>query len=290
MRSLLFVPGDSPRKLARGLESGAAALSLDLEDSVAADRKAEARATALAFLKDVGTTDKRPRLLVRVNSLDTGLTDADLDAVVAGRPDAILLPQAEGGPSVIHLDAKLAAREALAGLPDGAIGIMAIATETAAALFAAGTYAGASPRLSALTWGAEDLSADLGAETNRDKDGSFTGPFRLARSLCIAAAAAAKVVALDTVFDDFRNADSLRRGAEEACRDGFTGKLAIHPGQVAGINEVFTPSAAEIAKAQAVLAAFAAAPGVGVVGIDGVMYDRPPLERAKRLLARVSNH
>jgi len=286
MRSLLFVPGDSPRKLAKGLESGADALILDLEDSVAGDRKAEARATALAFLKDAGKADKRPQLLVRVNSLDTGLTDADLDAVVAGRPDAILLPKAEGGPSVIHLDAKLAAREALAGLPDGAIGIMAIATETAAALFAAGTYAGASPRLSALTWGAEDLSADIGAETNRDADGSFTGPFRLARSLCIAAAAAAKVAALDTVFIDFRNADGLRREAEEARRDGFTGKLAIHPGQVAVINEVFTPAPAEIARAQAVVDTFAAAPGVGVVGIDGVMYDRPHLERAKRLLAR----
>jgi citrate lyase subunit beta/citryl-CoA lyase len=288
MRSLLFVPGDSPRKLARGLESGADALILDLEDSVAADRKAEARTTALAFLNDVGPADKRPRLLVRVNGLDTGLTDTDLDAVVAGRPDAILLPKAEGGPSVIHLDAKLAAREALAGLADGAIGIMAIATETAAALFAAGTYTGASPRLSALTWGAEDLSADIGAETNRDKDGGFTGPFRLARSLCIAAAAAAKVAALDTVFVDFRNADGLRRESEEARRDGFTGKLAIHPGQVAVINEVFTPSPSEIAKAEAVIAAFAAASGVGVVGIDGVMYDRPHLERAKRLLARAT--
>ena len=286
MRSLLFVPGDSPRKLARGLESGADALILDLEDSVAADRKAEARATALAFLKDAGKAAKRPRLLVRVNSLDTGLTDADLDAVVAGRPDAILLPKAEGGPSVIHLDAKLAAREALAGLPDGTIGIMAIATETAVALFAAGTYAGASPRLSGLTWGAEDLSADIGAETNRDQDGNFTGPFRLARSLCVAAAAAAKVAALDTVFVDFRNGEGLRREAEEARRDGFVGKLAIHPGQVATINEVFTPAPAEIAKAEAVIAAFAAAPGVGVVGIDGVMYDRPHLERAKRLLAR----
>lgn len=288
MRSLLFVPGDSPRKLAKGLESGADALILDLEDSVAAGRKAEARATSLAFLKDVGTAARRPRLLVRVNGLDTGLTDADLDAVVAGRPDAILLPKAEGGPSVIHLDAKLAAREALAGLPDGVIGIMAIATETAAALFAAGTYAGASPRLSALTWGAEDLSADIGAETNRDADGNFTGPFRLARSLCVAAAAAAKVAALDTVFIDFRNADGLRREAEEARRDGFVGKLAIHPGQVAVINEVFTPSPAEIAKAEAVIAAFAAAPGVGVIGIDGVMYDRPHLERAKRLLARAT--
>jgi citrate lyase subunit beta / citryl-CoA lyase len=289
MRSLLFVPGDSPRKLSKGLESGADALILDLEDSVATDRKAEARATSLAFLKEVGAAEKRPRLMVRINGLDTGLTDADLDAVVAGRPDAVLLPKAEGGPSVIHLDAKLAAREAIAGLPDGAIAIMAIATETAAALFAAGTYAGASARLLALTWGAEDLSADIGAETNRDADGSFTGPFRLARSLCVAAAAAAKVAALDTVFVDFRNADGLRREAEEARRDGFVGKLAIHPGQVAVINEVFTPSPAEIAKAQAVIAAFAAAPGVGVVGIDGVMYDKPHLERAKRFLARAQS-
>lgn len=289
MRSLLFVPGDSPKKLAKGLESGADALIVDLEDSVAADRKAEARAIALAFLKDTGAAAHRPRLLVRVNGLDTGLIDADLDAVMPGRPDAILLPKAEGGASVIHLDAKLAVREATCGLPDGATRIAAIATETAAALFAASTYAGASARLSALTWGAEDLSADLGAETNRDEDGRFTGPFRLARSLCIAAAAAAKVQALDTVFVDFRNTEGLRREAAEARRDGFTGKLAIHPGQVAVINDVFTPSPAEIARAQAVIAAFAAAPSVGVVGIDGVMYDRPHLERAKRMLARANS-
>jgi citrate lyase subunit beta/citryl-CoA lyase len=288
MRSLLFVPGDSPRKLAKGMESGADALILDLEDSVAADRKGEARATTLAFLKDAGPAAQRARLVVRVNGLDTGLIDADLDAVVAGRPDAILLPKAAGGPSVIHLDAKLAAREAIAGLTDGGIQIMAIATETAAALFAAGTYAGASRRLTALTWGAEDLSADIGAETNRDREGRFTGPFLLARSLCIAAAAAAKVQALDTVYVDFRNADGLKRECEEARRDGFTGKMAIHPAQVAVINEVFTPSAAEIAKARAVVAAFAADPGVGVVGIDGLMYDRPHLERAKRLLARAN--
>jgi citrate lyase subunit beta/citryl-CoA lyase len=289
MRSLLFVPGDSPKKLAKGLESGADALIVDLEDSVAADRKAQARAGALGFLKDAGAAAHRPRLLVRVNGLDTGLIDADLDAVMPGRPDAILLPKAEGGASVIHLDAKLAVREAVCGLPDGATRIAAIATETAAALFAAGTYAGASARLSALTWGAEDLSADLGAETNRDEDGRFTGPFRLARSLCIAAAAAAKVQALDTVFVDFRNTEGLRRESAEARRDGFTGKLAIHPGQVAVINEVFTPSPAEIARAQAVVAAFAAAPSVGVVGIDGVMYDRPHLERAKRMLARANS-
>jgi len=286
MRSLLFVPGDSPKKLDKGLASGADALIVDLEDSVAADRKAEARATALGFLKEVGAAARRPRLLVRVNGLDTGLIDADLDAVVPGRPDAILLPKAEGGASVIHLDAKLAAREAMCGAADGLIRIFAIATETAAALFVAGSYAGASRRLAALTWGAEDLSADLGAETNRDADGRFTDTFRLARSLCLAAAAAAKIPALDTVFVDFRNPDGLRHECAEARRDGFAGKMAIHPGQVAIINEVFTPSAAEIAKAQAVIAAFAASPGLGVVGIDGVMYDRPHLERAKRTLAR----
>src|SRR5437588_8159473 len=177
MRSLLFVPGDSSRKLEKGLSSGADALILDLEDSVALGAKPEARTRTLAFLKEVGAAARRPALVVRVNALDSGLIDDDLAAVVPGRPDAILLPKAEGGPSVIHLDAKLAAQEAICGLPDGGIRIMAIATETAAALFAAGTYAGASRRLAALTWGAEDLSAALGTETNRDADGRFTEPF-----------------------------------------------------------------------------------------------------------------
>jgi len=289
MRSLLFVPGDSERKLEKGLTSGADGLIVDLEDSVAPDRKPQAREMAMAFLKEIGARPERPRLLVRVNALETGLIDVDLEAVVPGRPDGILLPKAAGGPSVVHLDAKLAAREAMAGLPDGAISIVAIATETAAALFATGTYAGASRRLTALTWGAEDLSADIGAETNRDADGQFTDPFRFARSLCLAGAAAAKIQALDTVYVDFRNPDGLRRECEDARRDGFTGKMAIHPAQVDTINEVFTPSAADVAKAQAVVAAFAASPDVGVVGIDGLMYDRPHLERAKRLLARAKD-
>ena len=286
LRSALFVPGDSTQKLAKSLGSGADALILDLEDSVAAERKEAARATTLAFLEDTQEHDPRPLLMVRVNALDTGMTDADLDAIVAGRPDAILLPKAEGGAAVAHLDAKLTAREAMYGLPDGGIRILAIATETASALFVAGSYGGASPRLSGLSWGAEDLSADLGAETNRDAEGRFTEPFRLARNLCLAAAAAAKVQAIDTVFVDFRDIGGLKREAEEARRDGFTAKLAIHPGQVATINEVFTPSPSAIAKAKAVIAAFAEHPGAGVVGIDGVMYDRPHLERAKLLLAR----
>ena len=286
LRSALFVPGDSTAKLAKSLGSGADALILDLEDSVAAERKQAARATALAFLEDAGKRQPRPLLMVRVNALETGLTDADLDAIVAGRPDAIMLPKAEGGAAVAHLDAKLTAREAIHGLPDGEIRIVALATETASALFVAGTYGGASPRLTGLSWGAEDLSADLGAETNRDAEGRFTEPFRFARNLCLAAAAAAKIQAIDTVFVDFRDLAGLKREAEEARRDGFTAKLAVHPAQVATINAVFTPSPAAIAKARAVIAAFAAQPGAGVVGIDGIMFDRPHLERAKQLLAR----
>jgi citrate lyase subunit beta / citryl-CoA lyase len=287
MRSFLFVPADSEKKLAKGFDTGADALILDLEDSVAFDRKPGARQTALAYLKEHAPIAKRPRLVVRVNALDTGLTDADLDAVVAGRPDAILLPKAEGGPSVIHLDAKLTAREALHGLPDGAIEILALTTETASALFVCGTYANASKRLTGLTWGAEDLSADIGSETNRDDAGRFTSPYMLARNLSLAAAAAARVQAIDTVYADFRNMDGLRAESLEARRDGFTAKMAIHPAQVAVINAVFTPSAEEIAKARVVVDAFAAAPSSGVVAIGGVMYDRPHLRRAERVLARV---
>src|SRR5947209_14852416 len=174
MRSFLFVPADSKRKLAKGAESGADAVILDLEDSVAADRKAGARETALAYLKHHAAMANRPQLVVRVNALDTDLTDADLDVVVAGKPDAILLPKAEGGAAVIHLDAKLTAREAIHGLPEGAIQILALATETASSLFLCGTYKNASARLTGITWGAEDLSAELGAETNRDERGRFT--------------------------------------------------------------------------------------------------------------------
>ncbi|MGD9844577.1 MAG: CoA ester lyase [Variibacter sp.] len=286
MRSLLFVPGDSPRKMEKGMTSGADALIVDLEDSVGADAKAGARLTAAAFLEDAIPQAARPRIYVRVNALDTGLTDDDLDAVVGAKPDGILLPKAEGGASVTHLDAKITAREARAGLEEGHLKILALATETAAALFQAGTYGGSSPRLEGLTWGAEDLSAALGTETNRDAHGEFTEPFRFARTLCIAGAAAAGIPAMDTVYVDFRNDAGLRRECEEARRDGFTSKFAIHPAQVAIINDVFTPSAEAIADAEGVVAAFAAQPGAGVVAIGGVMYDVPHLKRAQRLLAR----
>jgi citrate lyase subunit beta / citryl-CoA lyase len=286
MRSLLFVPADSPKKLDKAMTSGADALIVDLEDSIALEGKAGARQSAAAFLKETMSSATRPYVMVRVNGLQTGLTDADLDAIAPAKPDAIMLPKAEGGASVIHADAKLAVREATVGLPDGHIKILPIATETAAALFLAGTFAGASARLIGLTWGAEDLSADLGAQANRDAEGNFLDPYRLARALCIAGAAAAAVPAVDTVYVDFRNSDGFRRECEDACRDGFAGKMAIHPAQVPIINEVFTPSASAVAHARAVIDAFAAAPGAGVVGIGGVMYDRPHLVRASQLLAR----
>ena len=286
MRSLLFVPADSARKLDKAMSSGADALIVDLEDSIALDGKAHAREATAAFLKNAMTSATRPYLMVRVNGLQTGLTDADLDAIAPAKPDAIMLPKAEGGAALVHADAKLAVREAQNDLPDGHIKILPIATETAAALFLVGTFAGASARLIGMTWGAEDLSAELGARTNRDEQGRFLDPYRLARGLCLAGAAAAAVPAIDTVFVDFRNDVGFRRECEEACRDGFVGKMAIHPAQVPIINEVFTPSAHAIAHAQSVIAAFAAAPGAGVVGIGGVMYDRPHLVRAKQLLAR----
>jgi citrate lyase subunit beta/citryl-CoA lyase len=284
MRSLLFVPADGGSKLDKAFASGADAVIVDLEDSIARDRKDAARASAAAFLKNAVTQATRPRLLVRVNGIATGLIDADLDAVVPARPDAILLPKAEGGASVIHADAKLTAREAMAGVDDGHIKILAQAIESAAGLFLAGTFRGASARLTGMTWGPEDLSAELGAEANRDGDGRLTEPYRLARTLCLFGAAAAETAAIETVYVDFRNLEGLRRDTEDARRDGFTGRLAIHPAQVPVINEVFTPTAEALAKARTIVEAFAASAGAGAIAIDGVMYDRPHLVRAQRLL------
>ena len=271
MRSLLFVPADGGSKLEKAMASGTDAVIIDLEDSITPERKSFARTATLEFLKQASATKQRPRLLVRINGLETGMADADLDAIVPGRPDAIVFPKAEGATSVVHLDAKLTAREAIAGLAEGQIKILAQAVETAAGLFAAGTFRGASERLIGLTWGPEDLSSELGATANRDAKGELTEPYRLARSVCLFAAAAAKLPAVETVYVDFRNSEGLRRDTEAARRDGFVGRLAIHPAQVPVINEVFTPTAAEIEKAKAVVAAFAAQPSAGAVGIDGKM-------------------
>lgn len=287
MRSLLFVPADSPRKLERALASGADALILDLEDSVAASSKQQGRdgaATFLATHRGPGT----PKLIVRVNALDTGLTDADLDAIVPFAPSAIMLPKAQGGTDVQHLSVKLSVREAERGLPADAISIIPIVTETAAAMFQLGSYRNASARLMAITWGAEDLAADIGAETNRFDDATYTPPFALARNLMLFAAASAEVDAIDTVFANFRDSDGFRRECLAARRDGFVAKMAIHPDQVTIINEVFSPQPQEVDKARAIVEAFKANPDAGVLSIAGAMVDRPHLRKAQRLLARLA--
>lgn len=286
MRSLLFVPGDSAKKMGKGMTIGADALIIDLEDSVAASEKINARAIAADFIRESKQVTKRPRLIVRVNALDTGLIDDDIAAMLAAVPDAIMLPKATGGADVQQLGAKLAVAEARHGLADGATKIIPIATETAEAIFGLGSYKNCSARLDGLTWGAEDLSADIASEANRYANGHLTGPYKLARDLMLFAAGAARVQAIDTVYVDFRNDAGLRAECEEARRDGFTAKMAIHPGQIAIINDVFTPDAKTIQRAQRIADAFAQNPGMGVVGMDGEMVDKPHLARAQRVLAR----
>jgi citrate lyase subunit beta/citryl-CoA lyase len=286
MRSLLFVPGDSARKLEKGMSSAADALIIDLEDSVALSAKPEARQVTASFLREAAPLERRPRLFVRVNGLTTGLTDADLDGVMVAAPDGIVLPKAVGGQDVSHLGAKLAVREAEFGLEDGRTRIMAIATENARGVFALGTFAGASHRLVALTWGGEDLSADVGAEGNRNERGDYTDPYRLARALTLFGATAAEVDAVDSVYTNFRDLEGLAAECRDARRDGFVAKMAIHPAQVPVINEAFTPSEEALARARAVIEAFARNPGAGVVGIEGEMLDRPHLTRAERLISR----
>lgn len=285
MRSLLFVPGDSEKKLEKGFQSGADVVVVDLEDSVAAANKETARGIAADFIR-ARRADAAVSVYVRVNDLSTGLTDDDLAAVVAASPDGIMLPKANGSADVTHLSAKLRVHEAGHGLADGATRIVAIMTETAAGVLAAPTWRTVNPRLAALTWGAEDLSAAIGSRSARDERGRYTDVFRFARTMTILAASASEVIAIDTVFTDFRNAEGLRAECLEAERDGFTGKMAIHPDQVPVINEVFTPSAESIARAQAIVDAFSAAGNPGVIGLEGKMLDRPHLRLAERLLAR----
>jgi citrate lyase subunit beta/citryl-CoA lyase len=315
-RSLLFVPGDSEKKLARALDAGADALILDLEDSVAAERKATARGLVAEFLsahgfkggakdrskegaKDgskqsskqsstEGAKEVSPALWVRINAPASAFIDEDLTAVVALRPRGLLVPKvraAELGPLAASLDAL----ERRHGLDHGAIWLLPTATETPASLFSMGDYAASGHRLAALTWGAEDLSAALGAATAVGEGGAWLPVYELARSLCLlAAAAAGGVAAIDTVYTDFRDADGLRRQALEAHRDGFSGKLAIHPDQIEIIHAAFRPSAAEIDAARSVVAAFERA-GNGVASVGGRMLDQPHLRRARRLLARAAH-
>lgn len=278
LRSLLFVPGDRPERFAKAAASGADAIILDLEDSVSPANKEAARAAAADYLGG----EREVITLVRVNPLDGHMTAADVAAVIAARPDAIMLPKAEGAPSIAQFDTILHSESvADASLPP----VLPIATETPAAIFTLGSYREAKDRLVGLTWGAEDLPAAIGATSSRHDDGSYTPPYEVARALTLFAAHGAGVAAIDTVFPAIRDEAGLAAYAARARRDGFTGMMAIHPSQVAPINAAFTPSADEVARAQTIVDAFAANPGAGVLQVDGKMIDAPHLKQAKHILS-----
>jgi citrate lyase subunit beta / citryl-CoA lyase len=281
-RSYLFVPGDSERKLAKGLAGNADALIIDLEDAVAPSNKDAGRQLTAQFL--TSQSQARARLWVRVNAFSTGLTEADLAAVVAQRPAGIVLPKCNGIEHVERLAHLLAAIEAQRRLPDGAIRIIGIVTETAASVLNTPSLSAGHPRLAGMMWGAEDLAADLGTAGNRDATGAFAEPFRLARSLCLLAAKAAGAEAIDTVFTDIRDLAKLAAETAAARAMGFDAKAAIHPDQVAIINRIYAPGDEELAWARRVVAAFEAQPGVGVVRLDDQMVDQPHLKHALRLL------
>jgi citrate lyase subunit beta/citryl-CoA lyase len=285
LRSLLFVPGDSERKFAKAKTSGADALILDLEDSVAPGEKPKARAHVSGLLAKGET---RPwSFFVRVNALDTGLTLDDLVAVTQPGLDAIMVPKANGGEDILRFGHYLDALEAKAGMAPLSVKLAVVATETPRAMFHLGSYAPAHPRLVALTWGAEDLAAALGATDNRENDGGWTEPYRVARAQCLFAACAAEATPIDTIHADFRDLDGLERDCRRSRRDGFLGRMAIHPDQVPVINRCYTPSEAEIAHARRIVDAFAADPGAGAIGIDGKMVDIPHLKAARKVLASI---
>lgn len=284
LRSLLFVPGDSEAKIAKSGGVGADVLIFDLEDSVAAARKPEARAMVLAHL-EANREGRTSAFYVRINPLDTADAAIDLEAVMPGAPDGIVIPKPRGVEDIEALGKSLDAIEAKHGIAPGSTRIIPVATETPTALFTLGGYANAGPRLAGITWGAEDLSAAVGAIGYKE-DGVWTAPYQLARSLCLFAATAAEVAPIDTLHADFRDEAGLAEAARKARRDGFAGMLAIHPAQVAVINAAFTPTPEEIAHAEAVIAVFAANPDAGVASLDGKMLDRPHLVQAQKILAR----
>lgn len=284
LRSFLFVPGDSPAKMAKAVASGADAVIFDLEDAVAPQNKPAARTEVAAFLK--ANPASPCQIWVRVNPLDSGLAGDDLAAVLTGPlPAGIVLPKAEGPVDVAQLSQMLDAAD-----PDGHMRILPVATETAAAPFRLGEYASADlPRLWGITWGAEDLSTALGAATNRDADGNWAFTYRMVRSMCLMAARAAGVEPVETLYADFRDDAGLRASSRAAAGEGFTARLAIHPAQVAGINDSFVPDADSISHAARVVEAFAANPGAGTVGLDGRMLDIPHLTQARAVLKRAAD-
>lgn len=282
-RSFLFVPADSERKLQKAGDTGADALILDLEDSVAADARPEARVLAREYLAG------KDNVWVRINPIDTDDAQADLDGVMPSAPTGIVLPKPRSAAAAIELADRLSVLEARHGIDPGSTQILPLCTETPEALFTLNSYIAATDRLMGLTWGAEDLSAAVGAATNRDENGNWLPTYEMARSLCLLAAAAAEVAAIDTVFTDFNDADGLRLYAANARRDGFSGMLAIHPAQVETINAAFVPTADELERATQIVELFEANPGAGVIGLDGEMIDRPHLVQARRLLEMAQN-
>lgn len=287
LRSLLFIPGDSEKKLAKADSAGADALILDLEDAVAPANKARARELVPAFLYERPKAQRRSQLWVRINPLDSGMALQDLAAVVAAGPDGLMLPKCEGPADVQRLSYYLDALETQAGIAVGQIKILPVATETALAPFTLGDYARARlSRLLGMTWGAEDLSAALGASTNLDPGGGWALTYRTVRTLTLLGAKAANVQAIDTLFVDFRDDAGLRAASRASRAEGFTGRIAIHPGQVEAINASYMPSPEEINYARRVVAAFEAAPDVGTVGLDGKMLDIPHLKQAQDVLVQ----
>ena len=288
LKSLLFVPGDSEKKLAKAASTGADALLLDLEDAVSQDRLPIARGLVLDYLKSHDRSSQQ--VWVRINPLNTQLSLPDLVAVMPGKPDGIVLPKPLNASDVLQLDHFLSALEQREGINAGHTRILPVATEVAGALFSLNTYAGCSARLAGLTWGAEDLATAVGASTNKKDNGEFDDTFVLARSLCLLAAAHAGVQAIDTLSVDFRHADSLQADVQRAKRQGFSGKLAIHPDQVAIINAGFTATPEELQHAQRIVDAFAQSGGAGAVQLEGKMVDKPHLTQALRLLSTRNGH
>lgn len=286
MRSWLFAPGDSERKMTKASESTADIVLLDLEDSVTPENKPAARKAVAEFLK---TREDRHRIWVRINPLSSGETTHDLEAIMGSAPGGLFLPKAEGREDVETLDMRLSEHEAAHGLRVGSTHVAALVTETPKAMFHCGDYAG-SPRLVAMSWGAEDLSSALGARVQHRPDGSYMPMYELARNLCLLGAVAANCAPIETVMPEFRDLDKLRERALMVRSQGYRGMLAIHPAQVDVINEAFTPSADEIAHARAIVQAFGDNPGAGTVGLDGQMLDRPHLVLAQRLLAEAGEN
>ncbi len=282
-RSWLFVPGDRPDRISKAFASGTDAVIVDLEDAVLPQNKPQARAELAAL--NCTPLSASSQLWVRINPLDTPDAQLDLSAALPKGPTGVVLPKAQSVAAIVELGQRLSKLENAAGRAVGEIKILPIVTETPQAIFALGSYADGNPRLAGLTWGAEDLSAAVGATTARDERGAFTPLYELARSLCLAAAAAASVAPVETIYPAYQDSQGLRTYAQKGRRDGFQGMLAIHPTQVPVINEVFTPTADEIAYSERVVAAFESNPGRGALALDGKMLDAPHLKQAKRLLA-----